>query len=36
MSKKFTEKQQKLADKITQAYPVDERVSAVNDKGLAA
>ena len=36
MSKKFTVKQQKLADKITQAYPVDERVSAVNDKGLAA
>ena len=31
----YTQKQQKLADKITQAYP-DEREQAVNDKGLAA
>ena len=32
----FTPKQQKLADKITQAYPTDEREQAVNDKSLAA
>ena len=36
MNNNYTERQQKMADKITAAYPVDERVSAVNDKGLAA
>ena len=36
MKKYSNERQQKIAEKIVETYPVDERVSAVNNKGLAA